>query len=139
MESYHGTSSAHAAQLQAGNVDVALGGGELGQGFYTGEYLYLAKAWALHVSGDKQKNVVQFASNDNDFVCLDLVILEYEAAFAIRKCIKKHGLTRTYKINFDAIWSPIVGKRGINGNQIKWESKTAEVLLNSNKCTRSII
>ena len=60
MNSYHGTDSATASSISNGGVDVTLGGGELGRGFYTGEHLHEAKAWAFHRHGEKKNNVVKF-------------------------------------------------------------------------------
>ena len=66
MRIFHGTSPTVAASLAAGGVDVTQGGGELGVGFYTGEYLHVAKAWAIHRYGAKQQNVVEFDVDDHD-------------------------------------------------------------------------
>ena len=139
MNSYHGTSNVIAVNLVKGNVDVSLGGGELGQGFYTGEHLYLAKAWAFHISGDKHKNVVQFSTLDSEIECLSMEILDHGSASLKRNELKKYKATRTYRFGVDLIWAPIVGKDKIVGDQYKWESDPAALLLNGVSCKRSII
>jgi len=73
MKSYHGTTPASATQILTGVFDVTLGGGELGRGFYTGQYPHVAKAWAYQKSGATKKNVVEiFTRADDDIVKLDI-------------------------------------------------------------------
>lgn len=94
MKSYHGTSSNIAAYLTEGNVDVKKGGGELGQGFYTGEHLYLAKAWAFQVHADKASNVVEFETPDKDVEGMKLEILDHGMASIKKIEIRRLNLTR---------------------------------------------
>lgn len=139
MKSYHGTSSTIAARIAQGNVNVTLGGGELGQGFYTGEHLYLAKAWALQVHKDKTKNVVEFETPDKVVESMDIEILDHGMASLKKVEIRRLNLTRGYKFGVDMVWAPIVGKEKISGDQYKWESKISENFLNNSNCQRSII
>lgn len=139
MNSYHGTSSKLVTALASGKVDVTIGGGELGQGFYTGERLHEAKAWAYHISGDKQKNVVCYSSPDEEIEKLNFVILEPEQASLKRHNIKRAGQTRSYLFKVDMIWAPIVGSERASGEQYKWESKKAETLLNDPLTAKTII
>ncbi len=139
METYHGTSSEIASRLANGTVDVNLGGGELGQGFYTGERLYLAKAWAYHISGDVKKNVVQFTKPDSKVEALTLELLDHGSAALKRHHIRVNAETRIYQFGVDMVWAPIVGKDRISGDQCKWESKVAEHLLNGSLCMRKVI
>ncbi|MBE0508380.1 MAG: hypothetical protein IBX50_16955 [Marinospirillum sp.] len=139
MDTYHGTSKKYAAQLQAGMVDVTKGGGELGRGFYTGEHLYLAKAWAYHVSGDAQQNVVHFEKSDSDVMALRLEVLGVGEAALRRKHIKLWSATRSYQFGVDMVWAPIVGSSRVKGDQCKWESDVAQAFLNGSKCVRNIV
>ena len=139
MDTYHGTSETNAAVIAAGKVDSTLGGGELGRGFYTGEHLYEAKAWAFHQSGDKRKNVVLFSTPDNKIELLSIKILDICSASLMRYKIRSKNQTRTFRFNLDFIWAPIVGSERASGDQYKWESSKAEALLNHLKTIRSIL
>lgn len=139
MYTYHGTSSAFACLLASGGVNVTNGGGELGQGFYTGGLLFLAKAWAFQRFGDKQKNVVSFETPDDEVQQLTLEILDHSAATLRRNSIRRANKTRTYCFGVDMVWAPIVGKERISGDQCKWESTNSERFLNGTKTTRKII
>jgi len=139
METYHGTSTLIATTLASGGVNVTLGGGELGRGFYTGEYLHKAKAWAFHRYRDKQYNVVQFSHSDNDIVNLTIKLLDYGAATLKRSQIRQANQTRTFLFNVDMVWSPIVGSKHASEDQYKWESQNAQGLLNGPNTTKVII
>lgn len=139
MDTYHGTSSKNAANLVKGNVDVNRGGGELGQGFYTGERLYLAKAWAFQISGDARQNVVEFSKPDAEVASLTLEVLDHGSAALKRHHLRRARATRTFQFGVDMVWAPIVGTDRIVGDQCKWESKVAEKLLNGNLCARKIL
>ena len=139
MDSFHGTSAATAKELASGKVDSTRGGGELGRGFYTGEHLHEAKAWAVHRSGDRQKNVVRFVVPDHDIEALDLLILDHQSAGLRRYQVKRTGTTRTHQFGKDMVWAPIVGSERASGDQYKWESAQAEDLLNSSAVSRDIV
>ena len=139
MESYHGTSSSIALSLFTGTVNVKRGGGELGEGFYTGQHLYLAKVWAFHTTGSKQENVVSFDTDDDDVAALDLIVLSYGGAARKRHHLKMTSQTRTYRFGADMVWAPIVGSERVRGDQYKWESQRAEMLLNGPACMRIVI
>ena len=131
MRIFHGTSPTIAASLATGGVDVTQGGGELGMGFYTGQYLHVAKAWAFHRHGAKQQNVVEFDVDDDDVLALDLLLLGAGEASFTRANLKRKGTTRTHVFSCDMVWSPIVGTDKIQSDQHKWESSRSESSLNS--------
>lgn len=131
MRIFHGTSPTVASTLVAGGVSVSQGGGELGMGFYTGEYLHVAKAWSIHRYGARQKNVVEFDVDDNDVLKLRFITLDAGQASFIRANLKRSGATRTHKFSCDMVWSPIVGTNKIRSDQHKWESLRSEASLNS--------
>jgi len=140
MDSYHGTSTAIATLLASGNIDVSLGGGELGRGFYTGEYLHCAKAWAFNIHGDRRQNVVRFTIDDNAYVAMNEMKIDAESAAFHRINIKRRNATRTHVFNVDVVHSPIVGNDKIHCTQYKWESAHAETSLNDpNVCAKVII
>ena len=133
MQVFHGTSPAIAASLAAGGVDVTLGGGELGMGFYTGQYLHVAKPWAIHRYGARRRNVVEFTVDDDDVLAMNVVTLEAGEASFIRANLKRRGTTRTHMFSCDMVWSPIVGTDKIQSDQHKWESLQSEASLNSTR------
>lgn len=139
MIGYHGTASSIAVNLAAGQVNVAQGGGELGRGFYVGEHLHLAKAWAVHRYGDRKNNVVEFDVPDPHIDQLDVGYLDGPKATLCRTNIRRAGTTRTHTFGRDMVWAPIVGNDYVVGDQFKWESTTSESLLNSLNVVRKIV
>lgn len=133
---YHGTSKVHAQNIVNGKIDVSLGGGELGKGFYLGNELYVAKAWATQMHNCE--SVVEIQINDNDFYDFDILCLNRLEALENRQIIRNSGQTRTYEFLKDIVWSPIVGGAEVYADQHKWESKTGENYLNGNKVLRRI-
>jgi hypothetical protein len=137
MEQYHGTNKNFAINIATGRIDVNRGGGELGKGFYTGDLAHLAFALAWHNYG-KDKAVVTFSIGDDDFLNLSPHCLSFSATSKLRKKIKMRRETRTFILNVNAIWAPVVGKRLNNFNQIKYESQVSEDFMNSSLVVKSI-
>lgn len=136
---YHGTGSAIAQALASGNVNVRIGGGELGRGFYTGELLHLAKRWAIHRHRTRQKNVVQFDVPDTAITALHFELLNGPEATLQRDAIRRSDTTRTHVFGCDMVWSPIAGNESIVGEQHKWESRLSERLLNGPSVARAVV
>jgi hypothetical protein len=139
MLEYHGTSCAAAQSLAAGNVSVANGGGELGRGFYSGEHLHLAKAWAAQRHGAYKGNVVEFDLPDAQVLALNVMRIAPSTAVAFRNNIRKFGATRTFMFLCDMVWANIVGNASVVGDQCKWESTGAEAFLNGATVGRKVI
>ena len=139
MMSFHGTGPPQALQIAAGKIDVTLGGGELGRGFYTGEMLHVAKRWALHRNQGRDKNVVQFELPMTHWDALNISALDANTATLMRGHIRRWDKTHRYTFRVDVVWSRIVGKLSLNCDQYKWESTLAEATLNSADCMRSIV
>ena len=133
---YHGTEEKIVLNLVKGGISVKTGGGELGQGFYVGDKLREAKRLAANKHNSNK--VLQVAILDSDFFSLTLHALSHHQAVVLRGRLRKQGATRTFNSGNDAIWSPIVGKTGLNADQVKFESGSSESLLNGDKVTRSI-
>lgn len=134
ISTFHGTADDYADALVRGEVNTALGGGELGQGFYLGTALHVAKAWAVQMHGCE--SVVEFQFDDNDFWGFDIECLTEIEALEYRAIIKSKGLTRTYRFLKDLVWSTIVGGPKIYSDQHKWESLKGESFLNSTDVAR---
>lgn len=135
MIMYHGTSETDAQQIIS-NVDTSKGGGELGKGFYVGDLLHRACAWAWH-KYKKDFKVVSFDINDNEFLEQDIVVLDAKEAGNLRSWLRKKNKKRTWEKGVAAIWAPVVGNRIPNFNQIKFE-KNGELFINS-RCNKVII
>ncbi|MCW2038784.1 hypothetical protein VDG09_21270 [Xanthomonas campestris pv. raphani] len=138
ISKYHGTSRQVAKDLQQGKIDHTLGGGELGQGFYLGDLLWVAKAWAHNRHGN-DSSVLKVDVPDPSFNALAIELLSRTEALTLRKDIKAKNATRTYMHGFDVLWSPIVGTTRVEADQYKYESQDGTDLLNGTLCTRSLV
>lgn len=126
---YHGTLLTTAEDLVDGKIDVSLGGGELGMGFYTGEHLWVAKAWAANRHGT-QGAVVHIEVEDEEFFGLEPILLSRIDALKHRDEIRKKKSTRTHTFKGNLVWSPIVGTTRIDADQYKFENSKAQKILN---------
>jgi len=128
---YHGTSQAVAVQLSNNPtlVDVSKGGGELGRGFYAGDHIALAAAWAR---GRNQGNVgvLEITIDPSAYVSLAIKALNWHQVVSTWNQLKKQGTTRTYLFNWDLVHGPLATMQ--HATQHKFESAAAEgVLRNS--------
>ena len=138
IDCFHGTLDTTANDLVAGKIDVNIGGGELGMGFYTGEYLWVAKSWAANRHG-ANGSVVQVEVTDKEFFDLEPLLLSRLDALKHRDEIRKADATRTYTFNQHVVWSPIVGTTRIDADQYKFESAKSESLLNGPSAFRKVV
>lgn len=137
MEQYHGTNTITATDISNGMVKVNSGGGELGQGFYTGDLEFEAFNWAWH-KYQRNKAVVMLQINDDDLLNLQPLCLDVIMTQKSRRLIRLSRQTRTYLFHENAIWAPVVGKLCHGFNQIKFESEESELLLNGNSVIKHI-
>jgi hypothetical protein len=135
---FHGTSDTGATAIVSGKVDVLLGGGELGRGFYTGNQFHEAKAWAVHKHSRVSHKVVTIDVEEPNFFSLDVVALSAPETMAYRNNIRRAGATRTHVFSCDVVWAPIMGTGVARGDQHKWESTLAEQTLNGPKTKRAV-
>ena len=133
-ESYHGTTEVASNAIVNGSISVTMGGGELGQGFYTGTYIWEAKAWAR--MKHRSSAVVEISILDNDFYRLNIETLDFTQTSCLRKLVRDNKTTRTHLENVDVVWAPIVGSQRNKGDQYKWESIMTQNLLNSTQVLR---
>jgi hypothetical protein len=138
MKLFHGTSDTEASSIVSGKVDVTLGGGELGRGFYTGDQFHEMKGWAIHKHSRSRSRVVIFEIDEPDFFSLDVIALSPSQTMAYRNNIRRTEATRTYLFSSDIVWGPIVGTEVARGDQHKWESGLAEQMLNGSKVKRLV-
>lgn len=138
MKQYHGTNKTAAILISTGQIDVNIGGGELGKGFYTGDLIHRAFNWAYHKS-QQDGAVVVFNFSDEDFLGLNPLCLESLMTHRYRRYIRDNGSTRTFKFNENVVWAPVVGREYNNFNQIKFESIIAQDFLNAENVTKIVL
>src|SRR5574344_1855501 len=93
-ESYHGTTVVASQNIVKGAIDVSMGGGELGQGFYTGTYIWEAKSWARMKHNSNA--VVEISVSENIFYQLNIELLDYIQTTSLRNSIRCNNSTRTH-------------------------------------------
>ena len=137
MEQYHGTNRATAANISRGQIDVASGGGELGQGFYSGDLSHEAHNWAWH-KYKRDKAVVKFIVDDDAFLGLNPLCLDRTETVYYRNQIKSLGETRTFHFLRNVVWAPVVGKPIERFDQFKYETQNASAYLGSGAVTKTV-
>lgn len=137
---YHGGSLASIQQIASNKIDTDLGGGELGKGFYVGNYGHEASAWARHVAKDSKPSVIEL--DVENFASARLKKLELSWLLAKEHAIKiaKGSMRRSHIFNVDVVASPIVGKNFRDTpSQLKWEGVASSKFLNSANVKKKMI
>lgn len=140
MDQYHGTDKASALLIMKDGIDVTQGGGELGRGFYTGNYEWEAFNWNWHKHSDKG-SVIKFDISEEPFYEHDVRILTVTEGMAFYSAIKKGGHTRTHLYHCDVVWASFFGyePKSANAEQMKFESKDAENFMNGSDVNKVLI
>jgi len=135
MNVYHGTNDASAPMI-ASKIDVARGGGELGRGFYAGENIALAAAWAQGRYAARAK-VVKIEIPESDFVMLRIKTINH-IGYLIRfwKQLQNKKQTRHYLFSVDVVVAPFATISF--SYQYKFESLNSESVLNT-KSTKTVL
>lgn len=124
MLTYHGTTATAANSLAANpsSVSVSVGGGELGQGFYSGDSPALAAAWA---QGRYPSNwaVLQIDLSTSAYVRLAVLTLNWSQVVNIWNQLKAAGTARAYRFGFDIVYGPLATYAHVG--QHKFESASA--------------
>ncbi len=128
---FHGTNTASANRMfgPPTDVDVSLGRGELGRGFYMGEEPCLAAAWARSRHG-KNPSVLEFTFDNAELVKLKtevlgrrkLVLQKWRQMLDARQ-------TTTFLFNTDLIMAPFALLD--LSHQYKFESLKAQSVVNA--------
>lgn len=137
MEQYHGTNINRANSISLNQIDVTTGGGELGQGFYSGDLSHEAFNWAWY-KYKKNKAVVKLILDDDEFLNLNPMCLNAHQTHIHRNHIRSINQTRVFQFSVNVVWAPVVGKNISNFSQFKYESQIAEAYLNSAKVIKTI-
>ncbi len=135
MDFYHGTDQASTGSLMGipspvNKINITLGGGELGQGFYLGDNLTLSIAWAK--SRYPNPSVLQFDGANQEYVKLSFKQMRRKEIFRIWRQMKILGTLRTHQFHADVVFGPLV--TNAYAAQYKFETPAAERFLNEH-CT----
>lgn len=125
---YHGTNQTSANAILK-KIDVSLGGGELGKGFYAGENISLAASLSKGKFGNIGK-VIKLDINESEYVKLNIKTLNGRQ-FLIRlwKSLIRRKRTFQHVFNVDVVCAPFAT---IDFSyQYKFESTDAENVLNN--------
>lgn len=133
--SYHGTSLTQSNQMigkHQNTINVDLGKGELGKGFYTGTSIALAATWAYNKHKDNGV-IIHFIIKEEEFIKLrGHIIKKRNKIVGLWKRLMKVQNTDSHKFGYDYVVSPFATIEE-TGSQIKFESKKAEEVLNNSK------
>lgn len=126
-------------QIAANNINTSLGGGELGLGFYIGNYGHEASAWARHVVKTDKPAVVELRVTGFQQSNLTKLELSWLGAKEYLIRISRTNSRRSFQFNSDVVAAPIVGKAFRDTpTQLKWEGQNSSAFLNSAKVTKKI-
>lgn len=130
QEWFHGTNVNNAQIIIKQGVNVKLGGGELGQGFYVGNYHRKAIAWAFHKNNKQEIKNSVLTLTISPYLKLKYKYIGLEKGKLNYANIKKNKLHKSFKYNVDLVQSKVMGINYYGFRQLKFESDTAEKLLN---------
>ena len=133
---YHGTSRPAALALAAGAIDVTIGRGEFGRGFYTQSSLSNAHRRGYSRFG-RNAAVLELNIDDPSYHALGFRRLSLNAAQMLDARLRSSGQTHTYMTNDDVIVGPLVSQPRVQ--QQKYQTPTAETMLNGNRTQRNVI
>ncbi|HVX15902.1 MAG TPA: hypothetical protein VHC22_32260 [Pirellulales bacterium] len=139
---FHGTRLNFARHMAgtaaAGQIDVTLGGGEYGRGFYTQKSQANALAWAINrFSPAAHPCVLQLDVQDPLYLALNIKLLDLKDAKKLTQKLRKTGTTKTYLHGGDVVVGPL--NLNTKKEQQKFESNNGQALLNGRDTTRRVI
>ncbi len=133
---YHGTRLCFAKTICDGGINVDIGGGELGKGFYVGDRAYAAFAKAWHTCKLDKCNhlaVVEFDLSNFNYGNFKVFKWNREKAGNEWKSMRVKKETRNKVFNCDIIKAPLLGGRYWSCQQMKFESICAQSAINDTK------
>lgn len=128
MKIYHGTNKSSKRSIigPPSDVDVSKGGGEMGIGFYAGENLSMAIAWAK--GRWKKPSVLEFDVSNKSYAQLSFKQMNHRQVLNDWHQLKRANMHRRHKYGFDIVFGPLATNPF--AVQYKFESITAQNLLN---------
>lgn len=135
---FHGGTRSAVTEIINSKISTELGGGELGVGFYIGNYGHLASAWARH-KNRRDAAVAEIIVTNFKKSGLKKLELSWLSAKENYINIILKGKQRTFNFDSDVVAAPIVGK-AISSSpvQLKWEGKSSAKYLNSTFVAKKI-
>lgn len=129
MDLFHGTSKKSKLKILGPppSVDVSIGGGELGKGFYLGESLALAVIWAK--GRFPNPTVLEFNIANSSFAQLAFKKLNHREVLNDWHQLKRLNIHREHIYKYDIIFGPFATNPF--AVQYKFESIIAQNLLNN--------
>src|SRR6266404_2115392 len=130
---YHGTSRAFATAMAGtpaagGTIDVRIGGGEFGRGFYTQSSSGNAYRRGQALYGSNNSAMLVLDIDDVAYHSLVVRRLTLNMAQMLNARLRSNSTLKKYRTNHDAIVGPLVGQPRIE--QQKFQSTSAQALLN---------
>lgn len=137
---YHGTSRtfsvAMAGTAALGTIDVSIGRGEFGQGFYTQSSSGNAYRRAQSLYGSNESSILIFDIDDVAYYALNLQHLSLNMAQMLNASVRNNNTQGVYTTQHDAIVGPLVYQPQIE--QQKFQSVDAQALLNGVQTQRTV-
>lgn len=129
MKVYHGTNKSARNSIVGPpqSVDVSKGGGEMGAGFYVGENMSMAIAWAK--GRWKKASVLEFDVSNKLYAQLNLKQMNHKQVLNDWHQLKRANQHRTHNYGVDVVFGPLATNPF--AVQYKFESIAAESLLNN--------
>jgi hypothetical protein len=137
---FHGTRRADATAMAGppGTIDVSIGSGEFGQGFYTQDSCANALTWVQHkFPAAEVPCLLEVDIDDKEYANLAARIITMKQAIRLTQRLRAAGATGTHTEGVDVVVGPLNGSNWIE--QQKFESQTAETLLNGHHTQRRVI
>lgn len=138
---FHGTRHADATAMQDdghgnGQINVTIGGGEFGRGFYTQDSGANALSFVQNKFPSTQRPcILQLDMDDQQFAHLSKRILDSRAAKRLERRLRNNHQTATHVENVDVV----VGPLSQWNDQQKFESLASQTLLNGPDTQRRVV
>lgn len=135
---YHGTTRRFANALAAipGTINVLMGGGEFGRGFYTQTSVGNAMRWASGRSPNDAA-VLQVEIVDARYRALHRIVLSLSQAQRLTATRRRNRDEGAYQRGCDVLVGPLNGN--VRFEQQKFESIPSQELLNGTGTTRTML
>ena len=137
MNLYHGTNHSSASSIigPPQNIDVTVGGGELGRGFYTSEHPSLAASLATGRHGYANRAVIEISMDVVLYLQLRFkTIHRQKIVHRLWQTLHRRKETHSHLLHCDIVVAPFATIDF--SEQQKFESAQAETLLNSSTIRR---
>jgi hypothetical protein len=134
MNLFHGTSRSGADSIEGPpiNVNVNIGGGELGRGFYLGDNMTLAISWAK--GRNRQPGVLDFNIDNRQYAQLSFRQLSHTQVLNTWHQLRKLGTHRAHLFTFDVVFGSLA--TAPYACQYKFETNNSQTLLNNSTIQR---